>query len=179
MALVLLTGGARSGKSEAAVKLAAAAVGPVVVIATAERGDAEMTQRIELHRRERPSGWTVVEEPLRLAEAIAAVPDGACAIVDCLTVWTANALQELDASAVVESATAAAARAGARPGLTIAVTNEVGLGIVPDNALAREYRDLLGRVNAIFSQAAEQALLLVAGRALALQTLESVCGTRA
>ena len=163
MGLVLLIGGARSGKSALAVRMAAAQPAPTTLIATGEPGDDEMVARIEQHRRERPAEWTTVEEPLELADAIVNVPDRDCLIIDCLTLWTANMLAVRGADAV-----RVAAAAGARAGLTIAVTNEVGLGVVPDHVLGREYRDLLGRVNACWAAAAERAYLLVAGRALAL-----------
>lgn len=167
MSLVLLTGGTRSGKSSLAVALAQRSGADVVFIATATAGDEEMAERIALHRAERPSGWTTVEEPLALREAIAAAPAEACVVIDCLSLWVANALADDDAAAV-ERAAAAAAAAAARPGRTIAVSSEVGLGVVPVSALGRAYRDVLGRVNAIWSAEASEAYLVVAGRVLPL-----------
>jgi adenosylcobinamide kinase / adenosylcobinamide-phosphate guanylyltransferase len=163
--LVVLVGGARSGKSRLAVEWAGNAGAPVTFIATGEAGDAEMAERIEHHRRERPAEWTTVEEPVEVAEALAAVPDGDTAIVDCLSLWVAN----LDGNGIEAASGEAARAAGARAGLTIAVTNEVGLGIVPDNALARAYRDELGRVNAQWVEAADEAWFVVAGRKLRLE----------
>lgn len=174
MALVLLTGGARSGKSALALRLASAQSAPVVFLATAQAGDEEMEARIARHRRERPSFWRTIEEPLRLCEAIEGVDAEDCLILDCLTLWTANALERLGAEDAEAEARAAAAAVVARPGETIAVTNEVGLGLVPDNPLGRSYRDLLGGVNAIWAAAAERALLLVGGRALELERVESL-----
>jgi adenosyl cobinamide kinase/adenosyl cobinamide phosphate guanylyltransferase len=168
MTLVLLIGGARSGKSELAVRVARGQRARVAFVATAEAGDEEMRARIAAHARERPSGWRTIEEPLALAPALAAIDGSDCVIIDCLTLWTANALAVSDAETVLEQAAAAAQRAAARSGLTIAVTNEVGLGIVPDNPLGRGYRDLLGRVNATWARAADRAYLVVAGRSLAL-----------
>ena len=166
MTLALLIGGARSGKSRLALERAEREGAPVWFIATGEALDAEMTDRIERHRAERPAGWTTVEEPVALERALAGVPDGTTAVVDCLSLWVANVFE----SRPVEELSAAAARvAAARPGLTIAVTNEVGLGIVPDNALERAYRDALGRVNAQWAAAAGEAHLVVAGRTLALR----------
>jgi adenosylcobinamide kinase / adenosylcobinamide-phosphate guanylyltransferase len=163
--LVVLVGGARSGKSRLAVERALAAAAPVTFIATGEAGDEEMAARIERHREERPPEWATVEEPVALARALGAVPGGDTAIVDCLSLWVAN----LDGNGV-EAASAEAARiAGTRDGLTIAVTNEVGLGIVPDSALARAYRDELGRVNAQWVESADEAWLVVAGRKLRLE----------
>jgi adenosyl cobinamide kinase/adenosyl cobinamide phosphate guanylyltransferase len=176
MALVLLIGGARSGKSTLALRLAAAQPAPVAFIATAQAGDEEMAARIAVHVGERPPHWRTIEEPLALGEALAGLDGGDCAIVDCLTLWAANALAAGDPDAVERDAAAAAAVAAARAGLTIAVTNEVGLGIVPDNPLARSYRDLLGRVNAIWADAAAEAYLVVAGRALALDAAAALIG---
>jgi adenosylcobinamide kinase / adenosylcobinamide-phosphate guanylyltransferase len=163
MTLVVLLGGARSGKSRLALERAAQAGGPVTFIATGEAGDDEMTARIERHKRERPQAWRTIEEPLELAGSLRSVPAEETAIVDCLSLWVANGLaaqHELDDRAL--------AAALARPGLTIAVTNEVGMGIVPDNALARTYRDELGRVNAAWVAAADEAYLVVAGRTVTL-----------
>ena len=167
MTLVLLLGGARSGKSALAVRMAERQAAPVVFVATAEALDEEMRERIERHRRERPNGWQVVEEPLELEAALAAAPAESCVIVDCLTLWVSNLLEPHSAE-VEELATAAAAAAASRAGLTIAVSNEVGLGLVPVEPLGRAYRDLLGRVNAIWSEAAERAYFVLAGRTLPL-----------
>jgi len=174
MALVLLTGGARSGKSALAVRLASEQGAPVVFLATAQAGDEEMEARIAQHRRERPGSWQTIEEPLDLCEAIEGVNAGHCLIVDCLTLWTANALERVGAEEAEARAVAAADAASARPGPTIAVTNEVGLGLVPDGPPGREYRDLLGRVNAIWAAATDRAFLLVAGRALDLKRADSL-----
>jgi adenosylcobinamide kinase / adenosylcobinamide-phosphate guanylyltransferase len=165
MTLVVLVGGARSGKSRLALDRATREGAPVVFVATGEAGDEEMTVRIERHRRERPSDWVTIEEPHDLERALAAVPDGTTAVVDCLSLWVANVFET---QPVEEPAAAAARLAASRDGLTIAVTNEVGFGIVPDNALARAYRDELGRVNAIWVAAADEAYLVVAGRTLRL-----------
>jgi adenosyl cobinamide kinase/adenosyl cobinamide phosphate guanylyltransferase len=173
MALVLVIGGARSGKSELAQRLASDQDGTVVLLATAEADDQEMAARIEEHRRNRPATWQTIEEPLRLRKTIETVGEEDCLIIDCLTLWTANALDR-GAAEVEAEAEAAARLASGRPGLTIAVTNEVGLGLVPDNPLGRSYRDLLGRVNAIWAAAADHALLLVAGRVLKLETTDSL-----
>jgi adenosyl cobinamide kinase/adenosyl cobinamide phosphate guanylyltransferase len=174
MPLTVLIGGARSGKSELALRLAAAQSSQVVYLATGQPGDDEMAERIAAHRLERPAGWQTIEEPLRLREAIAGIDTTACVVVDCLTLWAANALEALGVAAAESEAAAAAAVAAGRPGLTVVVTNEVGLGIVPGNPLARSYRDLLGRVNAIWAAASDHTYLLVAGRALELRATESL-----
>lgn len=158
MTLVLYVGGARSGKSRLALERARASAVRVVFIATGEPGDDEMRDRIERHRAERPADWTTIEEPLDVAAALARVPEDATVILDCLSLWVAN-------GGGGDGAIGVASR---RPGLTLVVTNEVGLGIVPDNALARAYRDELGRVNAAWAAAADEAYFVVAGRALRL-----------
>lgn len=172
--LILLLGGARSGKSDLAVRLAAAQPAPVILIATAEAGDSEMAERIERHRDERPVEWDTVEAPLELEDAIGQVPADHCVIVDDLTLWVANMLADHDQLEIETLAGQAAWAAAARPGVTIVVSNETGLGIVPDNALARRYRDLLGRVNSSWAEAADESYFLVAGRLLALASDEQL-----
>jgi adenosyl cobinamide kinase/adenosyl cobinamide phosphate guanylyltransferase len=174
MALVLLTGGARSGKSRLAVDMAGRQDAPVVVVVTGRASDAEMAERIRLHRAERPPAWRTVEEPRDLAGALAGVDGAACLVVDCLSLWAAHALQTAQPARVEEEATACAAAAAARPGPTIAVTNEVGMGVVPATPLGRTYRDVLGRVNAAWARAARDAVLVVAGRGLILHRAEEL-----
>jgi adenosylcobyric acid synthase len=164
--LTFLLGGARSGKSALALSLAGD--GPVTFVATGTAGDDEMAERIERHRAERPAGWVTVEEPVALRDAVAAAQG--TVVVDCLSLWVANLLEAGWADAEVEAEAVAAAQvaAGRR---TIAVSNEVGLGVVPATPLGRRYRDVLGRVNASWAAAAEDAYFVVAGRALRLEEL--------
>lgn len=169
MSLLLLLGGARSGKSDLGLRLAAQHASPVTLIATAEARDPEMAARIARHREERPPAWRTVEEPLDLADAIAGTPPEHVLLIDCLTLWVSNLIETTSAVEVESEAARAARLAAGREALTIVVSNEVGLGIVPGNPLARRYRDLLGRVNSIWSEAAEDAYLVVAGRLLALR----------
>jgi adenosyl cobinamide kinase/adenosyl cobinamide phosphate guanylyltransferase len=170
VSLLLLLGGARSGKSALALRLAEDSGAPVVFVATGEALDDEMRQRIERHRAERAADWRTVEEPVELRTALDALPEDACAVVDCLSFWVANLLERgLDAAAVEAEAAAAAHSAAARVALTIAVSNEVGLGIVPSTPLGRAYRDLLGRVNQAWAARAERVGLVVAGRVLPLR----------
>jgi len=165
-----VTGGARSGKSGYALRLAAAAASPVVLIATAEARDDEMRERIEAHRRERPAAWRTVEEPLDLAGAVRGLADDEFAIIDCLSLWVSNLLEHgHDGAAIEHLAAEAAALAAGRTGGCVAVSNEVGMGIVPMSALARSYRDVIGTVNAIWAEAADDAVLAVAGRVLRLE----------
>jgi len=168
--LAVLIGGARSGKSALALERAAPA-DEVVFVATGEARDEEMAARIEQHRRERPGHWQTVEEPLALRAAVESADPGACLVVDCLTLWVANLVEAGRADDEIErEATEAARTAAVRPGATLVVTNEVGLGVVPDTPLGRRYRDLLGRVNALFVSMAEEAVFVVAGRALPLRS---------
>jgi adenosylcobinamide kinase / adenosylcobinamide-phosphate guanylyltransferase len=175
MSLVLLLGGARSGKSALAVELAQRAGEPVVVVATAQARDEEMAERIREHSAARPADWAVVEEPIELCAALQAIEDGATILVDCLSLWVANLLERGERDSEVETrARDAAGFARNRDGVTIAVSNEVGLGIVPISALGRRYRDVLGRVNAAWAAAAEEAAFVVAGRALRLESAEAL-----
>jgi adenosyl cobinamide kinase/adenosyl cobinamide phosphate guanylyltransferase len=176
MGLTLLIGGARSGKSRLAIRLADEHDGSVVFIATGEAGDDEMADRIARHRTERPAGWLTVEEPVRLRDALAAAPADACVVLDCLSLWVANLIEQRPAEQIEAEATAAAKLAASRPGTTIAVTNEVGLGVVPATPLGRAYRDVLGRVNAVWAEAASESYLVVAGLALRLQDVASADG---
>lgn len=176
MTLVVITGGARSGKSRTAVELAHGQPQPVHFLATAEARDEDMNRRIARHRDERPSSWTTIEEPVHLTEALTRVPSEHCLVIDCLTLWTSNALESFTPAEIEQQSLDAARRASERVGPTIVVTNEVGLGVVPDNALARVYVDLLGRVNASWAEAADRMLLMVAGRVIPLARSTSLEG---
>lgn len=170
--LIVVTGGARSGKSRLVVDQArASAGGDVVFVATCPRieGDADLGRRIDDHQAERPSSWTTVEAEHDLAGAIGGAGDDATVIIDCLTLWVGNLLFRGDPTDAIDRASAEAlAVAQARSGQTLVVTNEVGLGIVPADTLSRTYRDVLGRVNQRWAAAADRALFMVAGRALPL-----------
>lgn len=173
MPLTLLLGGARSGKSALAVDIARGWPGAVTFIATAEAGDADMAARVARHREERPSSWGCLEEPLDLGRAIAVGGEDGV-IVDCLTLWTANLLEERSTEETLAEAHRVAVLAAGREEPTVAVSNEVGLGVHPATARGREFRDVLGRVNAIWAEAADEALFVVAGRALELRPLPSL-----
>jgi adenosylcobinamide kinase/adenosylcobinamide-phosphate guanylyltransferase len=172
VSLLVLLGGARSGKSALAIELGRENAGPVSFVATARPDDSEMRTRIARHRDERPSDWQTLEEPLQLAALPALAEPDALVIIDCLTLWIANLLARGDHDAtVLEQAQELARLAAGRRGRVIVVSNEVGLGIIPATGLGRRYRDLLGTVNSIFVGRAETALLLVAGRAVRLEPL--------
>lgn len=167
--IVFVTGGARSGKSTYAEGRAARSGEPVTYLATAVAFDAEMRDRIGRHRAERPAHWVTVEEPLNVPAAVqhAETP---VLLLDCLSVWVNNLMFHDWTDAQILAATddlVSAARNHA--GTVILVTNEVGLGIVPDNALSRRYRDVLGWVNQRCAQASHEAYLLVSGLPLTLK----------
>jgi adenosylcobinamide kinase / adenosylcobinamide-phosphate guanylyltransferase len=175
MSLVLLLGGARSGKSALAVRLAEQSGQPVTFVATAEARDEEMAVRIARHRAARPAGWTTIEEPVDLAGALERVAADSCLVLDCLSLWLANALERgLEEEEIRSQAADAAVRMAAREPLSLAVSNEVGLGVVPATGLGRRYRDLLGAVNAIWSETASQAVFVAAGRLLPLLPPQTV-----
>jgi len=149
--------------------LAAGCALPVVVVATArmpEDLEDEMARRIAQHRARRPAAWATVEEPLALAEALArhARPD-ACVVVECLTLWLSNMLLErpADARREIENLVAQVAQIPGARGELLLVSNEVGLGIMPDNALARRFADLSGHLHRQLAARCERVLLCVAG----------------
>jgi adenosylcobinamide kinase/adenosylcobinamide-phosphate guanylyltransferase len=168
---VLVLGGARSGKSRHAEALTEARVGPgqrPVYLATAEAGDDEMRRRIDEHRARRGSGWTTREEPFALADALVVESrPGRPILVDCLTLWLSNLLH---AARDADAAAALLAHAVARvPGPVVLVANEIGLGIVPDNKLARDFRDRAGRLNQDLAATCEAVVLVAAGLPLTLK----------
>ena len=156
MALVLVGGGARSGKSRWALERARKRGGRLVFIATAEALDEEMAGRIARHRADRGDEFATVEAPRELADAIR-IAQGDAIVVDCLTLWLANVMA--DSEEVIAAAKEHTAE-------VIVVTNEVGCGIVPDNALAREFRDRAGIVNQRFAEAADEVYWMVFGQPL-------------
>lgn len=173
MPLTFLTGGARSGKSAVAVRRAGRTGAPVVFVATGEAGDAEMADRITRHRAERPAHWSTVEAPTDLVEALAGLAPGQTVVVDCLSLWVSNLMgRGVDEAGTLDRAHALGRWATAYPGEVVVVTNEVGSGIVPMHPVSRDYRDRLGRVNAVVAGYAALAQLVVAGRTLTLDPPE-------
>lgn len=159
--LTLVLGGARSGKSAHAERLVSGHAAPWVYIATAEAYDDEMRQRIAEHWARRGEGWETVDAPLDLVGALEAVPDSRPVLVDCLTLWLTNHMLS-DGEVVAECSRLADILSRPR-GPWVVVSNEVGLGIVPDNALARRFRDAAGRLNQQVAAVADTVLMMVAG----------------
>lgn len=164
----LILGGARSGKSRLAEQRAREHGGAVVYVATAEAGDGEMRARIEEHRRRRPDDWQTVEAPRELAAALldAAAP-GVLVLVDCLTLWLGNLIE--DDAALAAEREALLSALPRLPGEIVLVSNEVGQGIVPDNALARRFRDEAGWLHQAVAERCERATFVVAGLPVALK----------
>jgi len=171
--LTLITGGSRSGKSTHAVMLATADAAATrrYFIATAEALDDEMRARIAHHQAARPSEFSTVEEPIDLATAITTLEGRAdVAVLDCLTLWVSNLIgRGLDDGDILAEADALAAALRRAPFPIIVVTDEVGSGIVPDNPIARRFRDLLGWTNQKVGRVADQVLLMAAGYPLRLK----------
>jgi adenosylcobinamide kinase / adenosylcobinamide-phosphate guanylyltransferase len=165
--ITLVLGGARSGKSRYAESLIAALPPPWIYVATAQACDAEMAQRIAQHRARRAAAWRTLEAPDDLVSAIGAPPASAPLLVDCLTLWLSNRMLA-DAGIDAEISAVEAALA-ARMGPVVLVSNEVGCGIVPENALARRFRDLQGALNQRLAARADCVVLLVAGTPLVVK----------
>lgn len=167
MAVILITGGARSGKSRRAELRTRAFPGRPVYVATAEALDAEMTERIARHRARRGTDWIEREVPLDLVSALAASDGGGARLVDCLTLWLSNLMHaERDWERAVTELADALPRQSSP---VVLVTNEVGLGIVPDNALARRFRDAAGIMNQMIAAIADEVEFMVAGLPMKLK----------
>ena len=170
MAVVLVGGGARSGKSRFALEYVERRRPNGVFIATAEARDEEMRERIERHRAERAEFWTTVEEPLELASTIGAQSaTNPSVVIDCLTLWLSNVLLDPARDEEREIARLQQALEDWRGADLVLITNEVGCGIVPENALARRFRDLAGMLNQRVAQAADEVYWMVFGTALAVK----------
>ena len=162
---ILVLGGCRSGKSGYALQLAESIGETRIFVATCVPRDEEMQQRVDRHREERDNRWTTLEVPLRLADAIRThSPSSEVMLVDCLTLWLSNLLMETAAVDRIRDSIADLAEAvRSAPNPVILVSNEVGAGIVPENRLARKYRDLAGWTNQAMAAACDRVVWTVAG----------------
>ena len=168
-----LLGGARSGKSDLAVKLGKAWDGDVTLLATAEAGDDDMANRIERHQAERPLDWGLIEAPLLSAGDVADLNPGALLIIDCITLLVSNLMHaDRSASQVDEHASVLSHALVSRSAPTIVISNEVGLSVHPTSELGRTYRDVLGRYNKRLADRAQTTLFVAAGRVTPLHALE-------
>ncbi|HTV85316.1 MAG TPA: bifunctional adenosylcobinamide kinase/adenosylcobinamide-phosphate guanylyltransferase [Dyella sp.] len=166
----LILGGARSGKSALAERLAHGSGREVVYLATAQAGDAEMAARIAHHRARRPASWLSVEEPLHLAHALRAhVREDRIVLVDCLTLWLSNLLGDADAQRFERERTALLDILPGLPGEVLMVSNEVGLGIVPLGELTRRFVDEAGRLHQSLAAICERVLFVAAGLPMVLK----------
>jgi adenosylcobinamide kinase/adenosylcobinamide-phosphate guanylyltransferase len=162
--IILITGGARSGKSRYAEQRVGEMGGRRLYVATAEANDEEMAQRIAEHRKRRGSQWRTIEEPLELTQALLAERGKTdCALVDCLTLWISNLLIRRDEEHAAKKVQELIQKLPQLDFHLVLVTNEVGWGIVPDHPLARKFRDLAGWTNQRVAQAANEVILMVAG----------------
>jgi len=165
--LTLVLGGARSGKSDHALKLAMAAAPPWIFVATAEALDAEMEERIKRHKEMRGEGWVTLEAPIDLAGAMEQAPVDTPVVIDCFTLWLSNLmLGECNVDSEIGRFDEAL---GARSAATIAVANEVGLGIIPETPLGRAFRDQAGALNRHLAAQAGKVILMVAGLPLTIK----------
>ena len=166
----LILGGARSGKSALAERIAAESGREVVYIATAQGGDGEMRERIAHHRSQRPSHWRCVEEPVALATTLREhADDGRCVLVDCLTLWLTNLLADPDAARFEYERIALLDVLPDLRGDIVLVSNEVGLGVVPMGALTRRFVDEAGRLHQALARRCDRVLFVAAGLPLALK----------
>lgn len=168
----LILGGARSGKSAMAQQHAHETSASVIYVATATAGDDEMTERIERHRQDRPENWQLIEEPIALATILTknAAADK-CIIVDCLTLWLANLLEDTEKGLLERERDALLKCVSTLPGHIIFVSNEVGMGIVPVSEVARHFRDEAGRLHQSLAQVCDLVTLCVAGLSYSLKEL--------
>ncbi|OMH30543.1 bifunctional adenosylcobinamide kinase/adenosylcobinamide-phosphate guanylyltransferase [Motiliproteus sp. MSK22-1] len=160
----LILGGARSGKSALAEKLAADSSDRVIYIATATVGDSEMAERVDIHRQRRPEHWSLVEEPLSLASTLQAhAAEGHCLLVDCLTLWLSNTLFTQEGRHFQSEMDALLEVLPQLPGNILLVSNEVGMGIVPMGAVSRKFQDESGRLHQNVAALCDRVILTVAG----------------
>lgn len=167
----LILGGARSGKSRRALELARrSGQRKVFFLATAERMDGEMRRRIAAHRKERPAGWTTIEESRKVPDRLAVLPAGSMVVLDCVTLWVARLVSDrARAASIPDAIDALCATVRRRRLRLVAVSNEVGSGVVPPSRLGRKFQDALGAANTRLATAASRVELMVAGLPLKLK----------
>jgi len=179
--IILITGGTRSGKSDFALQAAEKLAAPHCFIATCRVSDPEMTERVRKHQKERSKTiWKTVEEPVELTSVFARFTDYSCYLVDCLTLWISNLMETsqdngrlCDEQFVLYEIDRLIELLAATDGTVIFVTNEVGMGIVPESQLARRYRDLVGFANRTIAARADEVILVSCGLPLYLKYLKT------
>lgn len=165
----LITGGIRSGKSALAEHQALASESPVLYVATATAGDGEMAERIRRHQARRPADWQLVEEPLDLAEVLRTSADRSpCVLIDCMSLWVSN-LMHREPDGMAERVDDFLSALETYPGEVVVVSNEVGLGLVPMDAMSREFCDQLGWLNQSLAQRCDRVMMAVSGLSLVLK----------
>ncbi|MBI5236829.1 MAG: bifunctional adenosylcobinamide kinase/adenosylcobinamide-phosphate guanylyltransferase [Deltaproteobacteria bacterium] len=161
---VFVIGGARSGKSSFALKFASAMPGEKTYMATGAASDPEMKVRIETHKRSRGNGWKTIEEPRNIAAKLLSAGRNGVILLDCLTLWISNLMEAgLTDDEIMKEAEAFAASCRKVKANVVAVSNETGQGIVPENRLARRFRDVSGLVNQMMAQEADSVYFVAAG----------------
>lgn len=178
--LILITGGSRSGKSAFAQQMMENLPGKRLFVATCPHTDAEMDERIRRHVEQRQGrGWQDLEEPVHLRQLFSSLDPGVNVLIDCLTLWVNNMMysvelsgKEINDEVMCSRAQKLALAAREFSGTVIMVTNEVGLGIVPDNPMARRYRDLVGRCNQVMASLADEVFLVTCGLPLQIKYAE-------
>ncbi|MDO8425881.1 MAG: bifunctional adenosylcobinamide kinase/adenosylcobinamide-phosphate guanylyltransferase [Deltaproteobacteria bacterium] len=167
---IFVTGGAKSGKSSFALNLANGLPGPRYYLATAEALDREMEEKIKKHKEERSSRWETIEEPREVAEKLEGLKGSGVVLIDCLTLWITNLLtDDLNNGEILKKGEALASACKKSPLSIIAVSNEVGLGIVPLTPVARRFRDLSGVINQRIAGLSDEAYLVTAGMPLKIK----------
>jgi len=162
--IYLITGGARSGKSSFALKLAKELHKEVIFLATAQAKDKEMQERIASHKKNRPSSWQTVEESVKVNDILKQYQDfPGIILIDCLTLWISNLLDQKSESEIIAETEKLLQEAKDSPATLILVTNEVGMGIVPPTESGREFRDIAGKVNQLAAAQAKEVYLIVSG----------------
>ncbi|NIQ03056.1 MAG: bifunctional adenosylcobinamide kinase/adenosylcobinamide-phosphate guanylyltransferase [Nitrospinaceae bacterium] len=169
----LITGGCRSGKSRHSLSLAREVVGDKMYLATAEALDAEMKERIARHQLERGKDWETIEEPVEVLRVLQDLENRSGVLVlDCLTLWISNRMHHGDnREELVQEAGRLAGQIGRMRCELIVITNEVGAGIVPENKLARDFRDLAGEINQRFAEHCDQVIHMVSGIPVVLKSV--------